>query len=46
MKKLVAFVFAILLVIGYAACGKSYSSPTAPATSPGNQMTPTPTGGY
>jgi hypothetical protein len=46
MKKLVAFVFALLLVLGYAACGNSYKSPTAPSTAPGNAMTPTPTGGY
>jgi hypothetical protein len=46
MKKLVAFVFALLLVLGYAACGNGYSSPTAPRQAPGNEMTPTPTGGY
>jgi hypothetical protein len=46
MKKLVAFVFALLLVLGYAACGNSYKSPTAPQPAPGTAMTPTPTGGY
>jgi len=45
MKKLLVFLFAILLAVGYSACGgSSNSSPTAPGTAPG--MTPTPSGGY
>ena len=45
------FLFAVvlaLLAVGQAACGGGYSSPTAPATAPG-QPTPTPRpggGGY
>jgi hypothetical protein len=40
---IVALVLA-LLAVGQSACGKSYSSPTAPTTAPG-QPTPTPRAG-
>ena len=47
MKKLVVFLFLLVLAAGYVASGKSYSSPTSPTyvtPSPGvpPQMTPTP----
>ncbi len=49
MKKLLWIAIALLVVVGYAACGGSgYSSPTAPGTvgTPGPGPTPTPGRGY
>lgn len=40
MKKLFGIILLAALALGYAACGNSYHSPTAPSTQPG--MTPTP----
>jgi hypothetical protein len=49
MKKLLAFVFLLVLAFGYVACGGGNSSPTAPVLpsnvtpSPGTSPMPTPT---
>lgn len=42
MKKLLAFLFAVVVAVGATHCGNSYKSPTAPAGAPGTSPTPMP----